>query len=161
MPVIMSASDLEKPSAASSQEAAENAAHLASSEPETIQDGGNVDAPEQQYPSGIVLGVTLFGLCIAVFCVALDNTIISTAIPSITDDFHALDDVGWYGSAYLLTTCGKSRLGNPGARHFFWCFPCSYPPPLFSFFLFVCVCERESVAQDCPPPQPSLPGALS
>ena len=25
------------------------------------------------------------------------------AIPRITDDFHSYDDVGWYGSAYLLT----------------------------------------------------------
>ncbi|KAL2846177.1 MFS general substrate transporter [Aspergillus pseudoustus] len=36
---------------------------------------------------------------------ARDNTIIATAIPHITGQFHALDDVGWYGSAYLLTTC--------------------------------------------------------
>lgn len=36
---------------------------------------------------------------------ALDNTIISTAIPKITDEFKAINDVGWYGSAYLLTTC--------------------------------------------------------
>ena len=36
--------------------------------------------------------------------VALDNTIISTAIPTITTVFHSLNDVGWYGSAYLLTT---------------------------------------------------------
>ncbi|KAG5913417.1 hypothetical protein E4U42_001187 [Claviceps africana] len=34
-----------------------------------------------------------------------DNTIIATAIPRITDQFKALSDVGWYGSAYLLTTC--------------------------------------------------------
>lgn len=30
--------------------------------------------------------------------------IIATAIPKITAAFNALDDVGWYGSAYLLTT---------------------------------------------------------
>jgi MFS family permease len=34
-----------------------------------------------------------------------DRTIIATAIPTITDDFHALNDVGWYGSAYMLTSC--------------------------------------------------------
>lgn len=33
-----------------------------------------------------------------------DQTIIATAIPKITDDFHALADVGWYASAYLLTS---------------------------------------------------------
>lgn len=29
----------------------------------------------------------------------------STAIPKITTEFDSLDDIGWYGSAYLLTTC--------------------------------------------------------
>jgi hypothetical protein len=28
----------------------------------------------------------------------LDNSIIATAIPKITDQFHSLEDVGWYGS---------------------------------------------------------------
>jgi hypothetical protein len=27
-----------------------------------------------------------------------DNSIIATAIPKITDKFHSLEDVGWYGS---------------------------------------------------------------
>jgi MFS family permease len=27
------------------------------------------------------------------------------AIPRITDEFHSLTSVGWYGSAYLLTCC--------------------------------------------------------
>ncbi|RYP81618.1 hypothetical protein DL769_001919 [Monosporascus sp. CRB-8-3] len=37
---------------------------------------------------------------------ALDQSIIATAIPKITDEFDSLGDVGWYGSAYLLTTAG-------------------------------------------------------
>ncbi|GME66062.1 MFS general substrate transporter [Neofusicoccum parvum] len=49
-------------------------------------------------------------LCLAVFCVALDNTIIATAIPKITSDFHSLEDVGWYGSAYLIATCAVQLL---------------------------------------------------
>ena len=55
------------------------------------------------YPTGPRLAMIIIGLELAVLCVALDNTIIATAIPRITDDFHALSDVGWYGSAYLLT----------------------------------------------------------
>ncbi|KAK4089937.1 hypothetical protein PCL_05665 [Purpureocillium lilacinum] len=35
----------------------------------------------------------------------LDQTIIATAIPTITSQFHSIEDIGWYGSAYLLTTC--------------------------------------------------------
>jgi MFS family permease len=34
----------------------------------------------------------------------------ATAIPKITDQFGSLDDVGWYGSAYLLTNCSVSLL---------------------------------------------------
>ena len=44
-------------------------------------------------------------LALAVFLIALDETIITTAIPKIIDRFHSLSDVGWYGSAYLLTMC--------------------------------------------------------
>lgn len=62
-------------------------------------------AEEPEYPSGIKLVIITTALCVSVFCMALDNTIIATAIPKITDQFQALDDVGWYGSAYLLTTC--------------------------------------------------------
>ncbi|PLB49198.1 putative MFS toxin efflux pump [Aspergillus steynii IBT 23096] len=45
------------------------------------------------------------GLGLAILCLSLDNTIITTAIPKITEQFNSLDDVGWYGSAYMLTTC--------------------------------------------------------
>ncbi|KAK4616533.1 MFS-type efflux pump MFS1 [Fulvia fulva] len=45
----------------------------------------------------------MIAICLAVFCMCLDMTIISTAIPRITDDFRALDDVGWYASSYMLT----------------------------------------------------------
>lgn len=31
------------------------------------------------------------------------NCLSFKAIPRITDDFHASNDVGWYGSAYLVT----------------------------------------------------------
>ena len=57
------------------------------------------------YPKSTQLVLITIALCLAVLCMALDNTIISTAIPKITDHFHSIDDVGWYGSAYLLTTC--------------------------------------------------------
>ncbi len=31
------------------------------------------------------------------------KTIVTTAIPRITDEFHSLTQVGWYGSAFFLT----------------------------------------------------------
>ena len=33
-----------------------------------------------------------------------DRTIIATAVPYITNHFHAFGDAGWYGSAYNLTS---------------------------------------------------------
>ncbi|UKZ55853.1 hypothetical protein TrVGV298_009677 [Trichoderma virens] len=61
------------------------------------------DEEATTYPSGWKLAVIVIGMALAVLCVALDNTILATAIPKITDEFHAVDDVGWYGSAFLLT----------------------------------------------------------
>ncbi|KAG4257715.1 hypothetical protein FPRO04_13396 [Fusarium proliferatum] len=71
------------------------------------------DAPRTQgidYPSGLRLISLIVGLGLAVLLVALDNTIIATAIPRISDDFKSLDDIGWYGSSYLLTTCAFQLL---------------------------------------------------
>lgn len=57
------------------------------------------------FTTGIRLFFLLISFLVSVFCEALDETIIVTAIPRITDHFHKLTDVGWYASAYLLTNC--------------------------------------------------------
>ncbi|KAM5505732.1 hypothetical protein McaMca56_000379 [Microsporum canis] len=61
------------------------------------------DANEPDYPHGIKLAVVIGSLAASVFLVALDETIITTAIPKITNDFHSINDIGWYGSAYFIT----------------------------------------------------------
>lgn len=38
----------------------------------------------------------------AFFLIALDRLIIATAIPAITNTFSSIEDIGWYGSAYML-----------------------------------------------------------
>lgn len=48
---------------------------------------------ETEYPEGFKLWVILSALCLAVFLVALDQTIISTAIPVITDHFNSIRDI--------------------------------------------------------------------
>lgn len=67
------------------------------------QDDEEVD--DTVYPKDLQKTLITVGLALSVFCLALDNTILATAIPRITDQFHSIDDVGWYGSSYLLTTC--------------------------------------------------------
>ena len=73
-------------------------------EVETAGDTVDEQNDDSKYPGGVTLAVLTFGLCMATFVVALDNTIIATAIPKITTVFDSLNDVGWYGSSYLLTT---------------------------------------------------------
>ncbi|RDL39485.1 uncharacterized protein BP5553_03825 [Venustampulla echinocandica] len=60
---------------------------------------------EPQYPGWRKLTLIMAALYLAMFLVALDRTIIGTAIPKITDDFHSINDVGWYASSYLITLC--------------------------------------------------------
>lgn len=69
----------------------------------------NLEEPSsesEEVPLGrMQLTLITISLALTVFLVALDEAIIATAIPKITDHFHSLKDVGWYGSAYFLTMC--------------------------------------------------------
>ncbi|KAK1675773.1 major facilitator superfamily domain-containing protein [Colletotrichum godetiae] len=65
---------------------------------------------ESQYPHGLKLAVIILSNMIAMFLVALDRTIITTAIPRITDDFKSLGDISWYASAYLITSSATQLL---------------------------------------------------
>ncbi|KAJ5733723.1 MFS general substrate transporter, partial [Penicillium malachiteum] len=58
---------------------------------------------ESSYLTGWRLGMAISCLFFANFLIALDANIINVAIPRISSDFHALDDVAWYGTGYLLT----------------------------------------------------------
>ena len=57
--------------------------------------GERIGDESLKYPQGVKLATIILALCLAVFLVALDQTIISTAIPKITDAFHSVDDIGW------------------------------------------------------------------
>ncbi|KAF5027300.1 hypothetical protein F66182_594 [Fusarium sp. NRRL 66182] len=59
---------------------------------------------EPQYPGAAKLTLIITSLCLAIFLVALDQTIIAPALGAITAQFQSVKDIGWYGSAYLLTT---------------------------------------------------------
>lgn len=47
------------------------------------------------YPGTAKLVLILSAVALSIFLFALDTSIISTAIPQITDEFHSLDDVAW------------------------------------------------------------------
>ncbi|KAF7515193.1 hypothetical protein G7054_g14704 [Neopestalotiopsis clavispora] len=65
---------------------------------------------DEGYISGYKLFAALFGIVSVFFIVLLDFSIIATAIPYITSDFHRLQDVGWYGGAYQLSCAALQPL---------------------------------------------------
>ena len=62
------------------------------------------EAEENYKPKTFKFWSIMLSAFISMFLVALDRTIIATAIPRITNDFHSLGDIGWYGSSYMITT---------------------------------------------------------
>ena len=62
----------------------------------------------------------------------------ATAIPKITDVFQSLDDVGWYGSSYLLTACGFTLLW--GKLYTFFSLKWGYLIAIFIFEVGSVIC---------------------
>lgn len=72
---------------------------------EQNQEAGNESSlqPHNGYLTSWRLAIVIISLCLGTFLMALDVNIIGVAVPAISTAFHSLDDVAWYGSAYLLT----------------------------------------------------------
>lgn len=52
--------------------------------------------------------VIMLSLCASVFLAALDTSIITTALPTISEHFHSSAGYTWIGSAYLLATAASA-----------------------------------------------------
>ncbi|KUJ12632.1 MFS multidrug transporter [Mollisia scopiformis] len=86
-------------------------------EPKTSSAPDNEDA-DPEYIKGLKLAIVIGVVALASFTMLLDTSIVVTAIPRITSDFHSLDDVGWYGSAYLLSNSSLQPLTGKFYRQF-------------------------------------------
>ncbi|RAO74259.1 uncharacterized protein BHQ10_010271 [Talaromyces amestolkiae] len=78
----------------------------------------NSDADKPEYATGIRLFLIIFTMNVSGLLTALEIGIIATAIPSITDNFHALNDTGWYGSATFLVTAATSGVWGKVYKYF-------------------------------------------
>ncbi|KAK1750387.1 major facilitator superfamily domain-containing protein [Echria macrotheca] len=67
-------------------------------------------AEEFEYISGMRLFLVMGSITLVGFLMLLDMSIISTAIPRITTEFKSIQDVGWYGSAYNLSSAALQPL---------------------------------------------------
>ncbi|KAH8657848.1 major facilitator superfamily domain-containing protein [Xylariales sp. PMI_506] len=90
-------------------------------QPHSTGDEATVESLHQE-PSDSITGFKLVfvlaSLALACFLVLLDTSIVSTAVPKITDDFHSLPDVGWYASAYQLGSSALQPLTGKIYRYF-------------------------------------------
>lgn len=65
--------------------------------------GWGEDLDESQYPSGLQFALIIFSLFISVFIVAVSQTVLATAIPTITSAFNSFDDIAWYSTGEQIT----------------------------------------------------------
>jgi hypothetical protein len=61
----------------------------------TSQTSAKDGFPDEDYPPQRTVILVMAAIFMTTFLVALDRTIIATAIPKITDQFHSLGDIGW------------------------------------------------------------------
>ncbi|CBQ70199.1 probable aflatoxin efflux pump AFLT [Sporisorium reilianum SRZ2] len=87
---------------------------------EKISDRQDTRAPssgEPSYPTGFAFWLVFSSVIASVVLLAIDQTIVSTAIPALSNEFRTFSDIGWYGSAYLLTsTCFQPLFGRLYSR---------------------------------------------
>lgn len=88
------------------------------------------------YPHGATLFFVLLALAMSIFLASLDmvssqdisksimplilfcQTIVATAIPKITDEFHGLSKVSWYGSAFFMANAGFQATWGKAYKYF-------------------------------------------
>ncbi|CAK4001839.1 HC-toxin efflux carrier TOXA [Lecanosticta acicola] len=84
---------------------------------------------------------------LAVFLNALDRTIIYTAVPRISDEFHALGDIGWYNASFMLAAaCSQLIFGRIY----------TYNPPKFVFITLVGLFEAGNLVCGAAPTSASF-----
>lgn len=67
-------------------------------------------APAQEVITGRRLGLVLGSLMLTMLLAALDQTIVSTALPRITSELDGLSQLSWVVTAYLLTSTASTPI---------------------------------------------------
>ncbi|KAJ5278978.1 hypothetical protein N7478_004350 [Penicillium angulare] len=80
--------------------------------------GDPIPEDERVYLTGFELVAAMAAIVLVTFLMLLDLSIISTAIPTITNHFHSLADVGWYASSYQIANACLQPLTGKVYTHF-------------------------------------------
>ncbi|WYZ45128.1 hypothetical protein EsH8_VIII_000444 [Colletotrichum jinshuiense] len=87
----------------------------------TDEEAGSTQPTETKaavYPTGIRLTFIVVALVLSIFLVALDMTIVATAIPKITDEFRGLDQVAWYGASFFMCVAAFQSTWGKAYKYF-------------------------------------------
>ena len=72
--------------------------------------GGSAAASDGSAPTGRALATVFAALMLGMFLAALDQTIVSTALPTIVGDLGGLDHLSWVVTSYLLASTASTPL---------------------------------------------------
>lgn len=79
-----------------------------------------ISTDETIYPTGIRLWIAVASRCTVSFLHGLDLTIVAATVPSLTNHFKRVADIGWYSSVYSLMTAscprGNTKVTAPAAQ---------------------------------------------
>ncbi|KAI0127010.1 major facilitator superfamily-domain-containing protein [Xylariales sp. AK1849] len=82
---------------------------MADKSPATQDEGDSISPLPTPATATAVHGPRLWllisGMALGVYVVGLDMTMLSTVIPTLTNYFGTIDDVSWYGTAYVIAVC--------------------------------------------------------
>ena len=79
---------------------------------EPSRENDNSENDETAYPSGIRLWMAVISVCTVSILFGLDLTIVAATVPSLTNYFKTVSDIGWYSSAYSLVTASFALLSG-------------------------------------------------
>ncbi|KAH6714975.1 MFS multidrug transporter [Leptodontidium sp. MPI-SDFR-AT-0119] len=79
---------------------------------------GTDSAVNTKYLTGYSLVLMMASITVISFLMLLDATIIATAIPRITSEFHSVLDIGWYGASYQLTNASLQPMAGKFYTYF-------------------------------------------
>ncbi|KAI1381779.1 putative MFS transporter [Hypoxylon crocopeplum] len=112
--------------------------------PDTNRPSPIIQIPVMEPLEGFRLYAIIAGVCVGAFLMSLDVFVISTAIPSITADFHDSSQISWYPAAYSLTVCAVTPLAGKIATVFplRWVYQCNF----FIFLVGSLICGLASTS---------------
>ena len=67
-----------------------------------IEEPGVPEDNNISYPTGTKLWLAILSLAVTSFVSSADVTVIAIAVPSLTNEFHTINDIGWYSASYMM-----------------------------------------------------------